>query len=295
MFSAPNRGIFSSAVAAALEQDGGESVYPLYNKGKESDSIGMSRQSLLSHMGGEIRRRTKEFQTPRVSPRQVILEGDGEGGRGGRGPMRRRGQTGRRDGAAARETPYGDTRQFGMRTVGVDGQWRHDLFESEGALGEARRQSLDGHVEEPCSGIRGEWTHDFFDGDISSCPGSTVFVRGLPGGVGEADLRSKLESCGTIVAIKLDSGRLPTALISFLERGAAGRAVKTLHGSRMRGRGPSGAVVEHVLKVAEVEKARQPESAPVVEEADDTSFMYSVAARSGSRSKESGKRRRTPP
>lgn len=61
----------------------------------------------------------------------------------------------------------------------------------------------------------------------------------------------------------------------------------------MRGRGPGGLVLEHVVKVAEVEKSRQPESAPVVEEADDTSFMSSgvVAARPRRRQKlEDGKK-----
>lgn len=81
--------------------------------------------------------------------------------------------------------------------------WRHDLFHSGGELGASRRERLGDHAGESCPDSRGEWTHDFFDGEISSCPGSTVFVRGLPAGVRETDLRTKLEACGTIVAVKV--------------------------------------------------------------------------------------------
>ncbi|EPR58030.1 hypothetical protein TGME49_208350 [Toxoplasma gondii ME49] len=282
MATLTNRGIFGSAVAAALGQDDvGESTQScnsLRNEksGRSKVSRGdlPPRVSVFDRMeGGREARQSAQLASTSGSVRRVIDssrrrlvvdtctdETDDAWETDGFGPVRRR-QTALNT-RSLRSNPLrtaaGASRPSRFGPQDVDWPRRQRETEKAGSAALSARG-------------KDEWTHDFFDGDVTSCPGSSVFIRGLPAGVRESALRDKLAVCGTVLALKIDGGRLPTALVAFLERSAARKAVQTFHGTRMRGSGAYG--VSDVLKVAEVDKSRQPESAPVVEEVDDTSYL----------------------
>nr|CAJ20555.1 hypothetical protein TgIb.0810c [Toxoplasma gondii RH] len=249
MATLTNRGIFGSAVAAALGQD----------------DVGESTQSCNS-LRNEKSGRSKVSRGD-LPPRVSVFDRM-EGGREARQSAQLASTSGsvRRVIDSSRRRLVVDT-----CTDETDDAWETDGFGPD--VDWPRRQRETEKAGSAALSARGkdEWTHDFFDGDVTSCPGSSVFIRGLPAGVRESALRDKLAVCGTVLALKIDGGRLPTALVAFLERSAARKAVQTFHGTRMRGSGAYG--VSDVLKVAEVDKSRQPESAPVVEEVDDTSYL----------------------
>ncbi|PFH31789.1 hypothetical protein BESB_022810 [Besnoitia besnoiti] len=290
MAALSNTGIFGSAVAAALgRQSGGESggsgessLSQKMNRHSASASNLPPRTSVFDRIEGGIEglrlvtaassgpaRRVVDSSRRRLVVDTSVDEGDDDWAAGRFGPARRRGHGARSaaERSSAASSPYGRSRPR-PRT---DGMWRHDLFEEGGGNVPGRRAAGDAAGRS----ARDNWDHDFFEGDVTSCPGSSAFIRGLPDGIRESDLRDKLSVCGTVVTVKLEGGRLPTARVSFLERSAARKAVQRFHGSRMRGAGAG--VVSCVLKVAELDKARQPESAPVNDDADGSSYMDDVS------------------
>nr|CEL64405.1 TPA: RNA recognition motif-containing protein,putative [Neospora caninum Liverpool] len=304
MATLTNRGIFGSAVAAALgqENDGDGARPSTSSRNEKRDRPKVSggdmplRVSVFDRMeGGREAKQSAQLLTSADPVRRVIdcsrrrlvvdtsMDETGDAwATDGFGPMRRRrnGPTNARGLGSGPFRPAGGASRPG-RLRAQSQEWSHDLFE-EGVP--RQRETKTKGVFGASGRGQDEWVHDFFEGDVTSCPGSSVFIRGLPAGVTESELRAKLAVSGTVLALKIDGGRLPTARVSFLERSAARKAVQTFHGRRMRVAGTS-RMSSDVLKVAEVDKARQPESAPVAEDADDTSYLDSFAASTSARAR----------
>eukprot|EP00920_Eleutheroschizon_duboscqi_P003375 GHVT01007882.1.p1 GENE.GHVT01007882.1~~GHVT01007882.1.p1 ORF type:complete len:407 (+),score=106.09 GHVT01007882.1:322-1542(+) len=94
-----------------------------------------------------------------------------------------------------------------------------------------RRRGDDGGGEVAQSIAAARKSHDLFfaaNPDVPLKTSSQVFVRGLAKDVVERDVLQVFKPFGSVVGIKIDRGRLSTALVSYLERFSAARAEAAL-------------------------------------------------------------------